>query len=109
TLPPLVPGHDPRRVGADGQSYRDREDCDRRKHQEMVGYAEGRRCRWQTLLSYFGGEGLPDERSGHCDSCKLWALQAGTRVRAEAETGAEEKTGWTSSQRKQQKGQGPQA
>src|SRR5205085_1596329 len=62
-----------------GQSYRDRQERDLRKHQEMVGYAEGRRCRWQTLLGYFGGEGLPDERCGNCDQCKLWALKGGRR------------------------------
>ncbi len=60
-----------------GQSYRDRQERDLRKHQEMVGYAEARRCRWQSLLAYFGGEGLPDERCGHCDRCKLAALQRG--------------------------------
>jgi ATP-dependent DNA helicase RecQ len=55
-----------------GQSYRDRNERDQRKHEEMVGYAEGRRCRWQTLLGYFGDEGLPDARCGHCDRCMLW-------------------------------------
>jgi ATP-dependent DNA helicase RecQ len=55
-----------------GQSYRDRQDRDLRKHQEIVGYAEGRGCRWQTLLGYFGGERLPDDRCGHCDYCKRW-------------------------------------
>jgi ATP-dependent DNA helicase RecQ len=63
-----------------GQSYRDRQERDLRKHQEMVGYAEGRGCRWQRLLGYFGGEGLPDERCGNCDHCKRWALQGGTRA-----------------------------
>src|SRR5436853_196144 len=63
-----------------GQSYRDRQERDLRKHQEIVGYAEGRACRWQTLLGYFGGEGLPDERCGHCDHCKRWALLGGTRA-----------------------------
>src|SRR6202011_1544123 len=53
-----------------GQSYRDRQERDLRKHQQMVGYAEGRGCRWQTLLVYFGGEGLPGERCGKCDDCK---------------------------------------
>ncbi len=53
-----------------GQSYRDRQERDLLKHQQIVGYAEGRRCRWQTLLGYFGGEQLPDERCGHCDYCK---------------------------------------
>jgi ATP-dependent DNA helicase RecQ len=53
-----------------GQSYRDRHERDLRRHEEMVGYAEGRGCRWQRLLGYFGGEGLPDERCGHCDYCK---------------------------------------
>jgi ATP-dependent DNA helicase RecQ len=61
-----------------GQSYRDRQERDLRKHQEMVGYAEGRGCRWQRLLGYFGGEGLPDDRCGHCDYCKR-RLSAGSR------------------------------
>jgi ATP-dependent DNA helicase RecQ len=67
-----------------GQSYRDRQDRDLRKHQEMVEYAEARGCRWQRLLGYFGDEGLPNERCGHCDHCKLWAFQHGTRAGAEA-------------------------
>jgi ATP-dependent DNA helicase RecQ len=54
-----------------GQSYRERQERDLRKHQEMVGYAEGRGCRWQRLLGYFGGEGLPDQRCGHCDYCRV--------------------------------------
>ncbi len=62
-----------------GSSYRDRQERDLRKHQEMVHYAEGRGCRWQTLLTYFGGEGLPDERCGHCDHCKGWAAFQGFR------------------------------
>jgi ATP-dependent DNA helicase RecQ len=72
-----------------GQSYRDRQDRDLRKHQEIVGYAEGRGCRWQTLLGYFGGERLPDDRCGHCDYCKRWASQAGARVAAHAGMGAD--------------------
>ncbi len=61
-----------------GQSYRERQERDLRKHQEMVGYAEGHGCRWQTLLDYFGGEGLPDARCGHCDHCKRWAAIVAT-------------------------------
>jgi ATP-dependent DNA helicase RecQ len=61
-----------------GQSYRDRHERDQRKHQEMVGYAESRGCRWQTLLAYFGGEGLPGQRCGHCDYCKRRAAPART-------------------------------
>jgi ATP-dependent DNA helicase RecQ len=67
-----------------GQSYRDRQDRDMRKHQEMIHYAEGRRCRWQTLLSYFGGEGLPDDRCGHCDHCRFLAR---TKLSARASDG----------------------
>jgi ATP-dependent DNA helicase RecQ len=58
-----------------GQSYRERQERDLRKHQEMVGYAESRNCRWQTLLAYFGGDGLPDNRCGNCDRCKRGAFQ----------------------------------
>lgn len=75
-----------------GQSYRDRQDRDLRKHQEIVGYAEARRCRWQTLLGYFGGEQLPDERCGHCDYCKRRDLYTGKGVGPKADT-APEKTG----------------
>jgi ATP-dependent DNA helicase RecQ len=60
-----------------GQSYRDRHERDLQKQQEMVGYAEGRSCRWQTLLSYFGGEALPEERCGHCDYCTRTNPQSG--------------------------------
>jgi ATP-dependent DNA helicase RecQ len=87
-----------------GQSYRDRQERDLRNHLEMVGYAESRGCRWQTLLVYFGDEGLPGERCGSCDHCRLWALQAGTRAVATAETGRAEKTGRTGSQREQRQG-----
>jgi superfamily II DNA helicase RecQ len=63
-----------------GKSYGDRQERDLRKHQVMVGDAEGRGCRGQKLLGYFGDGGLADERCGHCDYCKLWALQGGTRA-----------------------------
>jgi ATP-dependent DNA helicase RecQ len=59
-----------------GSSYRDRQERDERRHQEMVGYAESRGCRWQRLLGYFGSEGLPDNRCGHCDDCKRRAANA---------------------------------
>src|SRR4029077_7876473 len=68
-----------------GQSYRDRQERDLRKHQQMVSYAEGRDCRWQTLLVYFGGEGLPDKRCGNCDHCKRWASQSEARAAAKAD------------------------
>jgi ATP-dependent DNA helicase RecQ len=65
-----------------GSSYRDRHERDRRRHEEMVSYAEGRGCRWQRLLGYFGSEGLPEDRCGHCDSCNRQALAGGTRAGA---------------------------
>jgi ATP-dependent DNA helicase RecQ len=67
-----------------GYSYRDRHERDLRRQQEMVGYAEGRGCRWQRLLDYFGGEGLPHERCGHCDYCKRRASPGGTTAGAGA-------------------------
>src|SRR5262245_22293370 len=60
-----------------GQSYRDRQERHLRKHHEMIGYAEGRRCRWQTLLAYFGDDGLPDQHCGHCDYCQRSVLRGG--------------------------------
>lgn len=78
-----------------GQSYRDRQDRDLRKQQEMVGYAEGRGCRWQTLLVYFGDDGLPGERCGNCDHCKQWAIHGGIRTATKTQTGMAEKAGPT--------------
>jgi ATP-dependent DNA helicase RecQ len=79
-----------------GQSYRDRQERDLRKHQEMIGYAEGHGCRWQTLLDYFGAEELPEARCGNCDYCRQWAVPSRAEARAKAETGLE-KTGLPSS------------
>jgi ATP-dependent DNA helicase RecQ len=70
-------------VARAGQSYRDRHERDLRKHQEMVEYAESNGCRWQRLLAYFGGEGLPNERCGHCDSCAWRASPARQGMRDE--------------------------
>jgi ATP-dependent DNA helicase RecQ len=76
----LLPDMTRDEVARVGQSYRDRQERDLRKHQEMVGYAESRGCRWQRLLGYFGGKGLPGEHCGHCDYCKQWARQRGARA-----------------------------
>jgi ATP-dependent DNA helicase RecQ len=67
-----------------GSSYRDRHERDLRRHEEMVGYAEGRGCRWQRLLDYFGSEGLPHDRCGHCDYCKRRAQPDGAKAGARA-------------------------
>jgi ATP-dependent DNA helicase RecQ len=64
-------------VARAGQSYRDRHERDRLKQQQMVDYARQTGCRWQALLAYFGGEGVPGGRCGHCDRC--------TRVRPPAD------------------------
>jgi ATP-dependent DNA helicase RecQ len=52
-----------------GQSYKERDERDRDKQEQMVRYAEQRTCRWQRVLAYFGDEVLADGRCGHCDGC----------------------------------------
>jgi ATP-dependent DNA helicase RecQ len=52
-----------------GESYRDRHERDLLRQRQTAGYAEGRACRWEALLEYFGDEGLPGGRCGHCDRC----------------------------------------
>lgn len=52
-----------------GHSYRERHERDLVKQQQMVEYATDSSCRWRTIVSYFGGENLPDDRCGHCDRC----------------------------------------
>jgi hypothetical protein len=70
----------------------------------MVGYAEARGCRWQTLLGYFGGERLPGERCGHCDYCKFWASRSGTAAPAPVEIVQTEPTEPASAKRTRRKG-----
>jgi ATP-dependent DNA helicase RecQ len=84
-----------------GHSYRDRQERDLLKHQQMVGYAEGRGCRWQALLTYFGDEGLPAERCGHCDRCKRF--HGGTKASAKAGAGLANNTEPTGSKQKHQR------
>ena len=51
-------------------SYRERNERDLLKQQQVIEYAETGRCRWLTLLEYFGGnENLPGGQCGHCDNC----------------------------------------
>lgn len=95
----LLPDMSRDEIARTGQSYRDRQERDLRKHQDMVGYAEARICRWQTLLSYFGGDGLPNERCGHCDYCKQWELLCGARKGAKSELGQSAKPGGSRTKR----------
>jgi ATP-dependent DNA helicase RecQ len=67
-----------------GQSYRDRHERDLRRQEEMVGYAEGRACRWHTLLTYFGDKGVPNQRCGHCDHCQRWLRHQEKMARTKA-------------------------
>ncbi len=56
-------------VARAGQSYRDRQERDKLKLQQMIEYAEGRACRWKSVLSYFNSEELPEGGCKHCDRC----------------------------------------
>ncbi len=51
------------------ESERERDERDRVKLQQVVEYAEVRRCRWDYLLDYFGRDEEPDIACGHCDRC----------------------------------------
>jgi ATP-dependent DNA helicase RecQ len=63
-------GLDREQIARESQGYRAREERDREKLQSIVGYAEGRSCRWHAILKYFGeGEELPTSKCGHCDRC----------------------------------------
>ncbi|HEV7278926.1 MAG TPA: ATP-dependent DNA helicase RecQ [Pirellulaceae bacterium] len=52
-----------------GQSYRERHERDLLRQRQMVEYAESSKCRWRTMIDYFGGNGLPEEGCGRCDNC----------------------------------------
>jgi ATP-dependent DNA helicase RecQ len=52
------------------ETYRNREEREKERQQQMLNYAESRDCRWKRLLSYFEEEGeLTDNRCGICDNC----------------------------------------
>jgi ATP-dependent DNA helicase RecQ len=63
-------GLDREQVAREGKAYRERQERDAVKLAQLVEYAEGRSCRWKTVLGYFGDEEeLPEGRCGHCDMC----------------------------------------
>lgn len=67
----LRPGLDRDAVARVGQLFRENEERDELKLQQLVEYAEGHpTCRWRTLLDYFESEELPEGRCGHCDRCR---------------------------------------
>ncbi len=52
-----------------GESYRERQERNLLRQQQMVDYATTRKCRWKTLVDNFGGNGIPEDGCGHCDNC----------------------------------------
>lgn len=62
-------GLDRDQVAREGRAYRDREERDATKLAQLVEYAEGKGCRWQHVLGYFGDDTLPAGKCGHCDEC----------------------------------------
>ena len=57
-------------LAREGRAYREREERDAVKLAQLIEYAEGRTCRWKTVLGYFGDEEeLPAGKCGHCDVC----------------------------------------
>jgi ATP-dependent DNA helicase RecQ len=59
---------DPGAAAAVAAGYRARAEVDRSKLEQLVAYAYSARCRWVTLLEYFG-ETPAWERCGRCDNC----------------------------------------
>jgi ATP-dependent DNA helicase RecQ len=66
----LAPGLSREQLARAGQSYRERQEREQVRQQQMSDYAETHGCRWSALLEYFGGNGMPDDRCGHCDNCQ---------------------------------------
>jgi ATP-dependent DNA helicase RecQ len=63
-------GLDRDQVAREGKAYRDRAERDAAKLATLIGYAEGKGCRWRAVLDYFGDpEALAAGRCGHCDRC----------------------------------------
>ena len=52
------------------REYKDRDERDRLKLQQVVAYTETRACRWIYVLDYFGGDDPISGGCGHCDQCE---------------------------------------
>jgi ATP-dependent DNA helicase RecQ len=64
----LKPGLPRAAIAAEGRSYRDREDQDRRTLERMVAYAKCRGCLWQAVLDYFEDDALLAGPCHHCEN-----------------------------------------
>ena len=64
-------GLDRDQVAREGQAYRDRHERDRLRLVQLAEYAEGRGCRWKSVLNYFDDADttLPETGCSHCDGC----------------------------------------
>ncbi len=51
------------------RTYRERDELDRLKQQQMLAYAELRTCRWRHMTEYFGSAEIAAD-CGHCDHCR---------------------------------------
>jgi ATP-dependent DNA helicase RecQ len=51
------------------KDYNERHEGDRKKLEQMMLYAQTARCRWTTLLDYFG-EAVDWDLCGSCDNCR---------------------------------------
>ena len=63
--------------------YRERDQHDRLKQQQMIEYAQARGCRWSYLVEYFGDVDVDFDTCGHCDRC-----DSGSRGAARRTTGS---------------------
>ncbi|WP_406696823.1 ATP-dependent DNA helicase RecQ [Singulisphaera sp. Ch08] len=51
------------------QTYRERDEIDRFRQQQMVNYAELPSCRWDYVVNYLGYDDVEGTNCGHCDRC----------------------------------------
>lgn len=65
----LQTGLDRETLARAGRQFEERQERDLSKLQQMIDYAEGRVCRWKTILDYFDSDELASEACGHCDRC----------------------------------------
>jgi ATP-dependent DNA helicase RecQ len=56
------------------QTYRERHERDLVKLEQMLEYARGARCRWQSLVEYFDSASERCEPCAHCDNCAQGSL-----------------------------------
>jgi len=62
--------------------FKERDEADRLRQEQMVRYAELRSCRWEFLVNYLGYDDVQGTACGHCDRCRTLPCEVANHASA---------------------------